>query len=106
MSHSLAGASDRSMSEGLVCFTVATDAAYPERRLRARVPIRFASFMARIPSASYSLTMRVEIPSTPGSFASVAGAIAEAEGDVGAIDLVRVTRDHTVRDITVSAADS
>ena len=62
--------------------------------------------MPRIPSASYSLTMRIEIPSTPGAFAQVAGAIAEAQGDVGAIDLVRVTRDHTVRDITVSAADS
>ena len=62
--------------------------------------------MPPIPSASYSLTMRIEIPSTPGAFAQVAGAIAEAQGDVGAIDLVRVTRDHTVRDITVSAADS
>ncbi len=62
--------------------------------------------MARTPSASYSLTMRIEIPSGPGAFATVAAAIADAEGDVGAIDLVRVTREHTVRDITVSAADS
>ena len=61
--------------------------------------------MAIIPSASYSLTMRVEIPSASGSFASVAAAIGEAGGDVGAIDLVRVTKDHTVRDITVAAAD-
>ena len=41
--------------------------------------------MAIIPSASYSLTMRVEIPSASGSFASVAAAIGEAGGDVGAI---------------------
>jgi len=60
----------------------------------------------RTPSASYSLTMRVDIPSGPGSFAKVAAAIAEAEGDVGAIDLVRVTKEHTTRDITVSAADA
>jgi malate dehydrogenase (oxaloacetate-decarboxylating) len=58
------------------------------------------------PSASYSLTMRVEIPSAPGSFAGVASAIADAHGDIGAIDLVRVTKQHTVRDITVAAADS
>ena len=50
--------------------------------------------------------MRVDIPSGPGSFAKVAAAIAEAEGDVGAIDLVRVTKEHTTRDITVSAADA
>ena len=63
--------------------------------------------MARNPSASYSLTMRLEIPSEPRDHSRcVAAAIAEAEGDVGAIDLVRVTKDHTVRDITVSASDA
>ena len=60
----------------------------------------------RTPSASYSLTLRIEIPSGPGSFARVASAIADAEGDLGAIDLVRVTKEHTVRDITVAAADA
>jgi malate dehydrogenase (oxaloacetate-decarboxylating) len=58
------------------------------------------------PSASYSLTIRVVVPSAPGSFARVAGAIGEAGGDLGAIDLVRAGRDGTVRDITVNAADS
>ncbi|HET7428524.1 MAG TPA: NAD-dependent malic enzyme [Gaiellales bacterium] len=62
--------------------------------------------MARNPSASYSLTMRVEIPSEPGSFALVAAAVGEAEGDMGAIDLVRVSKDYTVRDITCSASDA
>ena len=62
--------------------------------------------MARNPSASYSLTMRVEIPSEPGSFAHVAAAVAEAAGDMGAIDLVRVSKDYTVRDITCSASDA
>ena len=58
------------------------------------------------PSASYSLTMRIELPAAPGSFARVASAIADAGGDLGAIDLVRVSKQHTVRDITVAAADS
>ncbi len=58
------------------------------------------------PSASYSLTMRVEIPAAAGSFAKVAAAIGEAGGDLGAIDLVRVGKDHTVRDMTVAAADA
>jgi malate dehydrogenase (oxaloacetate-decarboxylating) len=62
--------------------------------------------MARNPSASYSLTMRVEIPSEPGSFALVAAAVAEAAGDMGAIDLVRVSKEYTVRDITCAASDA
>ena len=58
------------------------------------------------PSASYSLTIRVEIPAVSGSFAKVAAAIGEADGDLGAIDLVRVSRESRVRDVTVSASDS
>jgi malate dehydrogenase (oxaloacetate-decarboxylating) len=58
------------------------------------------------PSASYSLTIRIVVPSAPGSFARVAGAIGEAGGDLGAIDLVRAGREGTVRDVTVNAADS
>jgi malate dehydrogenase (oxaloacetate-decarboxylating) len=58
------------------------------------------------PSASYSLTIRVVVPSAPGSFARVAAAIGEAGGDLGAIDLVRAGREGTVRDITVNAGDS
>src|ERR671926_1907745 len=50
--------------------------------------------------------MRLEIPSEPGSFAHVAAAVAEAHGDMGAIDLVRVSKDYTVRDITCSASDA
>src|SRR3954449_4921266 len=58
------------------------------------------------PSASYSLTIRVVVPSAPGSFAHVAGAIGAAGGDLGAIDLVRAGREGTVRDVTVNASDS
>ena len=58
------------------------------------------------PSASYSLTIRVVVPSAPGSFARVAAAIGAAGGDLGAIDLVRAGPEGTVRDITVNAGDS
>jgi malate dehydrogenase (oxaloacetate-decarboxylating) len=62
--------------------------------------------MPRNASASYSLTMRVQLPAVAGSFAKVAAAIGEADGDLGAIDLVRVSKDYRVRDVTVSAADA
>src|SRR3954462_168007 len=48
------------------------------------------------PSASYSLTMRVTVPHTPGSFARVAAAVGEAGGMLGAIDLVRQSRGQSV----------
>ena len=62
--------------------------------------------MERAPSASYSLTLRVKIPSLAGSFGAVATAIGKAGGDIGAIDIVSSGPDHIVRDITVSAVSS
>src|SRR5215212_1066335 len=58
------------------------------------------------PSASYSFTIRVVVPSAPGSFAHIAAAIGTAGGDLGAIDLVRAGPEGTVRDVTVNAGDS
>ncbi|HEY5885530.1 MAG TPA: malic enzyme-like NAD(P)-binding protein [Pyrinomonadaceae bacterium] len=62
--------------------------------------------MERAPSASYSLTLRVRIPSHAGSFGAVAIAIGRAGGDIGAIDIVSSGPDHIVRDITVSTVSS
>src|SRR6201991_376870 len=59
-----------------------------------------------LPSASYSLTMRVHLPRSQGAFARVAGAIEDAGGVLGAIDLVRASRDEVVRDVTINAEDS
>jgi malate dehydrogenase (oxaloacetate-decarboxylating) len=58
------------------------------------------------PSASYSFTMRLHLPQRGGTFAQVAHAIAEAEGMLGAIDLVRVESGAVVRDVTVACGDS
>src|SRR6185436_2809673 len=58
------------------------------------------------PSASYSFTMRLHLPQQGTVFADVAHAIAEADGLLGAIDLVRVEGDRVVRDVTVSCGDS
>ncbi|HEY7708174.1 MAG TPA: NAD-dependent malic enzyme [Gaiellaceae bacterium] len=56
-------------------------------------------------SASYSATLRVRLENHPGAFAALAEAIAEEEGLLGAIDLVRAESDHKVRDVTVLADD-
>ena len=55
-------------------------------------------------SASHSGTLRVRLPDAPGSFARVAKAIGDAGGTLGAIDIVRVTKNEKVRDVTVQAA--
>jgi malate dehydrogenase (oxaloacetate-decarboxylating) len=57
------------------------------------------------PSAQWSLTIRVEIRHRPGMLGRVASAIGDAAGTIGAIDLVAVDGEHTIRDITVDAAD-
>ncbi len=62
--------------------------------------------MASTPSAQYSLTLRVEIEHRPGMLGRVASAIGEAGGTIGAVDLVQVQREHTIRDITVETGDA
>src|SRR5215208_4231617 len=62
--------------------------------------------MAVLPSASYSLTVRLEITNRPGMLGRVASAIGAAGGDIGAVDLVESGRDRIIRDLTVKARDS
>ena len=61
--------------------------------------------MSHTPSAQYSLTIRVEIAHRPGMLGQVASAIGRAGGIIGAVDLVEVSEDKLLRDITVDAAD-
>jgi malate dehydrogenase (oxaloacetate-decarboxylating) len=61
--------------------------------------------MSVTPSAQYSLTIRVEIPHRPGMLGQVASAIGRAGGVIGAVDLIEVSEDRLLRDITVDAAD-
>ena len=62
--------------------------------------------MESIPSASYSLTLRVEFPHEAGALGRILTAIGDADGLVGAVDIVRMRQDRTTRDITVNARDS
>ena len=62
--------------------------------------------MESIPSASYSMTLRVEFPHTAGSLGMILTTIGEAGGMVGAVDIVRMQEEKTIRDITVNAHDS
>jgi malate dehydrogenase (oxaloacetate-decarboxylating) len=60
--------------------------------------------MAATPSAQFSLTIRVEIEHKPDMLGQVAGAIGQAGGTVGSVDLVKAEGAYTVRDITVDTA--
>ncbi len=62
--------------------------------------------MSTTPSAQYSLTLRVEISHHAGMLGKVATAIGAAGGTIGAVDLVQVVGQTTVRDITVDTADA
>jgi malate dehydrogenase (oxaloacetate-decarboxylating) len=57
----------------------------------------------KIPSPSYSITLRLEIINKPGMFGKVATAIGDVGGDIGAVDIVSVGKGVIIRDITVNA---
>jgi malate dehydrogenase (oxaloacetate-decarboxylating) len=59
-----------------------------------------------IPSASYSVTLRVELPHRAGSLGKILTAIGDTGGIVGAVDIVRMGGQRTIRDITVNARNS
>ena len=61
--------------------------------------------MIHAPSASYSLTVRLEIQNRPGMLGRVTSAIGKAGGDIGAIDLVEIGRSTITRDLTFKARD-
>jgi malate dehydrogenase (oxaloacetate-decarboxylating) len=57
------------------------------------------------PSASNSITVRLEIQNRPGMLAKVTSVIGEEGGNIGAIDIVRPGEDVLVRDITINTRD-
>src|SRR2546426_3735747 len=61
--------------------------------------------MGNARSASYSLTMRVQIANKPGMLGKVPSAIGEAGGDIGAIDRVEAGSQFITRDISCNASD-
>jgi malate dehydrogenase (oxaloacetate-decarboxylating) len=56
------------------------------------------------PSAQFRLTIRVKIDDAHGTLGHLTGAIGEAGGIVGAVDLVEVDGSHSLRDIVVDAS--
>jgi len=63
------------------------------------------TIVEQTPSASYSVTLRVEYLNRPGSLGEIFTAIGEAQGDVGAVDIVQQGKE-SIRDISVNARDS
>ena len=62
--------------------------------------------VALVPSASYSLTVRLQIRNRPGMLGRVTSVIGAAGGDIGAVDIVEITPQRVVRDLTINARDS
>ena len=61
--------------------------------------------MVQRPSASYSITMRVEIQNQIGMLGKVTSTIGKAGGDIGAVDIAGFSKHAVIRDITVNARD-
>jgi malate dehydrogenase (oxaloacetate-decarboxylating) len=59
-----------------------------------------------VPSASYSITMRVHLGSDPLAIGRITTAVGEAAGAVAAVDIVESHPDRLVVDLTVNASDA
>src|SRR5258706_1416354 len=57
------------------------------------------------PNASYSVRFRVEVANQPGVLGRLTTAIGEAGGNIIGVDLVEVTGNRMIRDLTVFAID-
>src|SRR3989338_3264052 len=57
------------------------------------------------PSASYSITVRLDIANRPGMLGRVATLVGDEGGDIDAVDIVEVLDDVIVRDITINCRD-
>ena len=55
-------------------------------------------------SSNNKFTIRLELISKPGVFASVAALIAKAKADLGAVDIVKVAEGKIIRDVTFDVA--
>jgi malate dehydrogenase (oxaloacetate-decarboxylating) len=62
--------------------------------------------MEATPSASYSVTLRVEFPHRAGSLGQILTAVGDAGGIVGAVDIIQIGGERSTRDVTVNARDS
>jgi malate dehydrogenase (oxaloacetate-decarboxylating) len=58
------------------------------------------------PSPGYSITVRVQAPTTPGVTADLATAVSKAGGVITALDVVESHYDQIVIDVTCNAADA
>src|ERR1043165_8572754 len=56
-------------------------------------------------SPCYSVTIRVRYPDKPGQLGRITSAIGEADGSIGAVDIVNIERNWITRDVTVNATN-
>src|ERR687897_2956700 len=61
--------------------------------------------MESTPSASYSVTLRIEFPHQPGSLGKILTTVGNVGGIVGAVDIVQIGGERSMRDVTVNARD-
>src|SRR4051812_22247089 len=61
--------------------------------------------MQTAPTASHSLTVRLESRNQPGRLVKITAAIGRGGGDIGAIDVVGIGKNTITRDLTFKASD-
>src|SRR5262245_66149574 len=65
--------------------------------------LRRDSMSRNVPYSNYRMTVRVELQNVPGQFARLATLLADEKANLGAVDIVEVTRGRMERDVTFDA---
>src|SRR5579862_9814422 len=56
------------------------------------------------PAISLTMVLRIEMANEPGAFGTLANAIGDAGGAIGAVDMHTIGRTKVVRDVTIAVA--
>jgi malate dehydrogenase (oxaloacetate-decarboxylating) len=60
--------------------------------------------MVAPPAISLTLILRIDMPNEPGAFGTLANAIGDAGGTIGAVDMHSVAKGRVIRDVTIGVA--
>src|SRR4051794_15605651 len=61
--------------------------------------------MSSLPSAQFSVTLRLELERGPGVLGRVASVIGDAGGHIGVVDTIEMGERHAIREIVVDTSD-
>jgi len=99
----VATASDWATADDWGIFSTRTESEAIHLAITGMKLLRRDSMPRSVPYSNYRMTVRVELQNVPGQFARLATLLAEEKANLVAVDIVEVTCERMVRDVTFDA---